>query len=169
MSCRARSSSATARGSAPRCRFVEAPTLRDDGSLLNQPGYDERTGLLVLIDRSWPLYWTSSDARRGRGGPGLPSRGDAGRVPFRRRRRSRGGSSIRADGLGAAVAIRRCSAVRGHRLPRAAAEPRWFGLSRHAFTDAEPGKVAWTDDEAELNKSMAGILGEGHHALLIDN
>jgi hypothetical protein len=34
--------------------IISAPILRQDGTILAQPGYDEKTGLLFVSDRDWP-------------------------------------------------------------------------------------------------------------------
>jgi hypothetical protein len=33
---------------------VEAPTLRPDGTIFDEPGYDEATGLFLYSDPTWP-------------------------------------------------------------------------------------------------------------------
>ena len=44
---------------------ISAPTLRGDGSVISEPGFDARTGLLLVTDRLW------------RGIPDKPTRRDA--------------------------------------------------------------------------------------------
>ncbi|OGS33036.1 MAG: hypothetical protein A2218_07845 [Elusimicrobia bacterium RIFOXYA2_FULL_53_38] len=38
----------------PLLGIIGAPTLRPDGSVLNRPGYDDKTGLALLSDFAWP-------------------------------------------------------------------------------------------------------------------
>jgi hypothetical protein len=55
--------------SMPRLRaIIHAPTLRPDGSVISEPGYDEATGLLLVGDRLW------------RHVPDNPSKRDAGKA-----------------------------------------------------------------------------------------
>ena len=39
--------------------IVQAPTLRPDGSVLSEAGYDQQSGLLLVTDRHWPMVATS--------------------------------------------------------------------------------------------------------------
>jgi hypothetical protein len=57
-------------GSRELCGIVEAPTLRPDGSLLDTPGYDRRTGLLYVPNAEYPPISadpTIADAARAAG------------------------------------------------------------------------------------------------------
>lgn len=44
--------------------IVQAPTLRPDGTVLSEPGYDSASGLLLITDRQWPLV-ADSPSRKG--------------------------------------------------------------------------------------------------------
>ena len=50
----------------PLVSVITAPTLRPDGSILDHPGYDERTGLLLVESQPFPAIPKQPDRKQGR-------------------------------------------------------------------------------------------------------
>lgn len=151
--------------------IVSAPTLRSDGTLLNQPGYDAASHLFAAFD---PDEFPKIDT--------APSREQAiealdlfddlfGECSFE------GGSRSAHASVAIAACITAC--VR-HALATAPA----FALSAHKAGSGktttakvpaqlamgrDPPVIAPTEDEAELKKALLAILIAGDAVVLIDN
>ncbi len=151
--------------------IATAPTLRADGSLLAQPGYDAASGLYVAIG---PDEFPEIDP--------TPSRDDAlGALDLLEDLfcECAFAGGLRSAHSAVAVAATITACVR-HALPTAPA----FGISAHkqgsgkttlggaiarVATGREPPVISASDDEAEFRKALLAILIAGDAVVLIDN
>ena len=147
---------------------INAPTLRADGSLLDMPGYDRRTGL--FFDPRG-VSFPKISAR--------PTRRDAERALETLNDLLKGFPFETKDGHAVALSAILTACVR-QALPTApmhAISAPEAGTGKGKIVDTastiatgqEAGVVAQTADEAEMEKRMGALLLEGAGAIAIDN
>jgi len=148
--------------------IVRSPTLRPDGSVLQDPGYDEETGLLYTPDGQYPRIEnrTSRESARQAADELLHVVCD---VPF-------AGPQHRSVWLASVLTIAARSAIPGC-CPIFVFDANSPGSGKSLAVDAAStiafssvlARKTWTADDNELRKTITAVLIEGVPAVNFDN
>lgn len=147
---------------------IEAPTMRPDGSILSEPGFDPATGLLLEMSDLYPAI------------PSHPNREDAtvaaaalvapfGDFPFR-------AASDTAAAVSALLALVGRCAIRGP-VPMYAVRAPTPATGKSLLVDClsiiatgrESSRMTVDNDDSETRKRILGIALDGTASVLLDN
>jgi hypothetical protein len=166
-------------GIRPLEAVVEAPTVRPDGSILDTPGYDEETGLLLVPNATFPEIPTGpthDDARRA-AAELLALVED---FPFAEMTDAKGvsdhGATHRSAWLASVLTVLARFAIDGP-TPLTVFDATTPGsgktllaeLVSRISTGRSMPRTAYPDDDEEMRKRITSIALEGDRLVLIDN
>ena len=152
----------------PLSGLVRCPTLRQDGSVLQTPGYDSKTGLLFVPDVQFPIV------------PGRPSHADAKRAanqlvevvsefPFKSRADQSAWLTLVLTLVGRPAIEGNCPLIAIDANTRGSGKSLLCDVAAMiAYGDSMPRK-AWTRDDDELRKVITSVALEAIPVILFDN
>ena len=148
--------------------IITAPTLRPDGSILDQPGYDAATGLFFIQEQPFPTIPESPSKADGRAALDLILREVLAGFPFVE-------ACHRSAALSAVLSVNVRHALRHTPLHAFTAPKAGSGKSLLADCVAMIGTghpsaiLALDDDQVEMNKAITAILMQGDAVVNLDN
>ncbi len=148
--------------------IITAPTLRPDGSILDQPGYDAATGLFFIQEQPFPTIPESPSKADGRAALDFILREVLAGFPFVE-------ACHRSAALSAVLSVNVRHALRHTPLHAFTAPKAGSGKSLLADCVAMIGTghpsaiLALDDDQVEMNKAITAILMQGDAVVNLDN
>ena len=147
---------------------ITAPTLRPDGSMIEKPGYDAKTGLLFVRQQEFPPIPAKPSKADGRAALDILLREVLTGFPFVE-------TYHRSAALSAVLSVSVRHVLRHVPLHAFTAPKAGSGKSLLADCIAMIGTgypaaiLALTDDQAEMNKAITAILMQGDAIVNLDN